>query len=292
MSSRDCYDDRHRSSPKRESLHKKSSQHSKKASVLCSQCGGKVDENSPEQTAFKQALEINYPYAMSIEDFVFKTKELLIPYGFLPNVNTMCLLSLCRDEITSPFKSVIESIYGASFSCGSLGGMLLCGRTGFAAAHHHVPADGANLIYYCFTHIGINSKGQVGSVLRSKTAMKEESTACGALVAFNTELKKGLLSPVQIDEDDLEMSMLKKQILKAVPTLSTNSTLWDVTNAAYLAITIELENHVIQDSKHHNKRRYALFTGIQIHGPKGHDFAWIGKSSLIHNGILKNFPLS
>ncbi|CAF1534184.1 unnamed protein product, partial [Didymodactylos carnosus] len=198
---------------------------------------------------------------------------------------------LCRDEITSPFKNVIESIYGSAFSCGSLGGMLLCGRTGFSAAHSHVPIDDACLIYYCFTHIAINENGQIGSVLRNKTGMKQESSACGALVAFTRELKSGIRQPIHIDENDVEMTFLKKQLLNTLPTLAKQqTTLLEVTHTAYLTITSDLENHVIDDSKNHEKRQYALFTGVQIHGPNGHDYVWLGKSSFVKHGKLENFP--
>ncbi|CAF0835395.1 unnamed protein product [Didymodactylos carnosus] len=227
---------------------------------------------------------------MLIEDFVFKTKELLVPKGFYPNVNTMCCIGLCRDEITCQFKNIIESMYGAGFSCGSLAGLLFCGRTGFLAAHHHVPADSACLIYYCFTHIAISEKGEIGVVLRSKTGMKQKSTACGALMAFTNTLSEGIQLPIEIDENDVEMSCLKKHVLETVPTLSTNSTLLDVTHAAYLTITRDLEYHVLQDSKCYQKRKYALFTGIQIHGPNGHDSVWLGKSSIVQNGTLVDLP--
>ncbi|CAF4120736.1 unnamed protein product, partial [Rotaria sordida] len=30
-------------------------------------------------------------------------------------------------------------MWGQAFICGSLGGMLFCGKTGFSAAHHHAP---------------------------------------------------------------------------------------------------------------------------------------------------------
>lgn len=41
--------------------------------------------------------------------------------------------------------------------------------------------------------------------------------------------------------------------------------------AAYDTITQDLERHVLHDAAHHRDRQYALFSGVQIHGPDGSD---------------------
>ncbi|CAF1178515.1 unnamed protein product [Didymodactylos carnosus] len=259
-------------------------------SPLCRQCHAKVNVNVKEDTTgFEKALQKYYPKAILINDFVFKTKQALLSEGFYPQVNTMACVGLCRDEITSPFKVAIETIYGSAFSCGALGGLLLCGKTGFSAAHHHVPEKKACLVYFCFTHTAINEKGEIGQVLRNKTGMTQESTACGALMAFTNELKKGIKEPIQIDENDVEMTMLKKRLMAS--SSKVTPTLFDVTNAAYKIITNDLEHHSLEDSKHHPTRQYALFSGVQIHGPDGHDYVWLGKSSLIRDGKTQSFAL-
>ncbi|CAF1206941.1 unnamed protein product [Didymodactylos carnosus] len=184
-------------------------------------------------------------------------------------------------------------MWGQAFICGSLGGMLFCGKTGFAAAHHHAPATG-HFIYYCFTHIAIDHEGFVGSVYRTRSGMDEKTTACGALAAFAAELASNKLN-LSFDEDDIEMSMLKKHIIKKAG-LSTNATnapnLFKVTMAAYETITIDLERHVRHDAEKFKDRKYALFTGVQIHGPDGSDYCWVGKASLLIKGVLSPLVFS
>ncbi|CAF1461284.1 unnamed protein product [Rotaria sordida] len=184
-------------------------------------------------------------------------------------------------------------MWGQAFICGSLGGMLFCGKTGFSAAHHHAP-DNACFIYYCFTHIAIDHKGSVGSVYRTRSGMNKKTAACGALAAFASEIASNKLN-LNLDENDIEMSMLKIHIIQQTG-LSTDSTnppdLYKVTMAAYETITIDLERHIRYDAKDFKERQYALFTGVQIHGPNGTNYCWLGKASLLNKGVLSPLTLS
>ncbi|CAM4768547.1 unnamed protein product [Rotaria magnacalcarata] len=233
----------------------------------------------------------HHPLPM-MKEFVFRTKQTLIPKGFYPHVNTFVCVGLCRDEITSPFEEEVEAMWGQAFICGSLGGMLFCGKTGFAAAHHHAP-ETARIVYYCFTHIAIDNLGMIGTVYRTRSGMNEKTTACGALAAFTSEIASNKLN-LHFDEEDIEMSMLKKHIVKATG-LSTDSTnapdLLAVTMAAYETITIDLERHARHDAEKFKERQYALFTGVQVHGPDGSDYCWLGKASLIINGVQSPLTL-
>jgi len=149
-------------------------------------------------------------------------------------------------------------------------------------------------IYYCFTHIAIDHEGLIGSVYRTRSGMQERTTACGALAAFTAEIASNKLN-LDFDENDIEMSMLKQHIIKKAG-LSIDPTnppdLLRVTMAAYETITIDLERHVQNDAATFKDRRYALFTGVQIHGPDGSDYCWVGKASLLINGVLSPLALS
>ena len=242
--------------------------------------------------SFETVLHKLFPNTDGLEEFVFRTKETLVPKGFYPHVNTFVCVGLCRDEITSPFEEEVEAMWGQAFICGSLGGMLFCGKTGFSAAHNHAP-DTARIIYYCFTHIAIDHNGIVGSVYRTRSGMHKNTTACGALAAFTDEIASNKLN-LNFDEDDIEMSMLKKHIIDKT-NLSTDPknapNLLKVTMAAYKTITIDLERHAHHDAQQFKDRQYALFTGVQIHGPDGSDYCWLGKASLLINGQLSPLTL-
>lgn len=260
--------------------------------TVCPHCRQLMKAGDDSGDAFQTSLQKFFPGSYGLEEFVFRTKETLVSKGFYPRVNTLVCIGLCRDEITSPFEEEIEAMWGQGFICGSLGGMLFCGNTGFAAAHHHAPATGY-FIYYCFTHIAIDHEGLVGSVYRTRSGMNEKTTACGALAAFAAEIASGKLNTT-FDENDIEMSMLKEHVIKKTG-LSTDAAnapdLLAVTMAAYKTITIDLERHVQHDAEKFKGRQYALFTGVQIHGPDGSDYCWVGKASLLIKGVLSPLVL-
>ena len=72
---------------------------------------------------FQATLQKLFPGAYELEEFVFQTKQTLVPNGFYPHVNTFVCVGLCRDELTNAFKEKIEAMWGQTFICGSLDGM-------------------------------------------------------------------------------------------------------------------------------------------------------------------------
>jgi hypothetical protein len=123
--------------------------------------------------------------------------------------------------------------------------------------------------------------------------MNEKTTACGALAAFTAEIAANKLN-LHFDEDDIEMSSLKKHIIKKTG-LSIDAAqapdLLQVTMAAYQTITTDLERYAQFDAEEFKDRQYALFTGVQIHGPDGSDYCWLGKASLLVKGTLTSLTL-
>ena len=258
----------------------------------CPHCHRPMNLGKNSDNAFQNSLQKNFPGAVPIDDFVFQTKQTLVQKGFYPHVNTFVCVGLCRDEITSPLEEEIEAMWGHAFICGSLGGMLFCGKTGFSAAHHHAP-DNGRIVYYCFTHIAIDHEGQIGAVYRTRSGMTEKTTACGALAAFTAEIAANKLN-LKFDPDDIEMSTLKKYIVRKTG-LSTDAahppSLLQVTMAAYQTITADLERYAKIDADKFKEREYALFTGVQIHGPDGTDYCWLGKSSFLSKGAYAPLAL-
>jgi hypothetical protein len=261
--------------------------------TVCSHCNQYIKAKEDSDDVFQTTLHKLFPGAYRLGEFVFRTKQTLVPKGFYPHVNTLVCVGLCRDEITSPFEEEVEAMWGRAFICGSLGGMLFCGNTGFSAAHHHAPGTGY-FVYYCFTHIAIDHEGCVGAVYRTRSGMEEKTTACGALAAFTAEIASNQLN-LHFDEDDIEMSMLKKHIINKTGLsidVANAPDLLQVTMAAYETITVDLERYVRQDADKFKDRNYALFTGVQIHGPDGSDYCWLGKASLLTKGVLSPLKIS
>jgi hypothetical protein len=69
--------------------------------------------------------------------------------------------------------------WGEVFPLGGLAGMPFTGKTGWGAFSSHVPKDG-NICVLFAPHVGIDSNGNVGKVLRE--GQDCSSAACGAAI--------------------------------------------------------------------------------------------------------------
>ncbi|MBI5196195.1 MAG: hypothetical protein HZA10_07725 [Nitrospirae bacterium] len=205
-------------------------------------------------------------------DFVKKTYAVLKELGF-SDENSIASVCICRDEISQSLRSVIKHIWGEAFNLSSLGGMFFAGQTGLAAAMHHAPnVNGRErYVYFALPHIAIDKDGRLGACMR--TGREEESTACGALCAFQKEMTTGSLN-LSMDDIDLEQSLLKRRLLREIP-YGHIPDLLELTKITQRVIQKDLE-HAINTIIDKAKSDYALLTGIQIHGP---DTNYVGNVS-------------
>ncbi|MCD8539389.1 MAG: hypothetical protein LRY55_06200, partial [Leadbetterella sp.] len=63
------------------------------------------------------------------------------------------------------------------FKMGGLNGYPFAGITGMNAFAHHVPEDGAVIVFYA-PHIGITAEGNIGEI--SRIGQSRNSACCGA----------------------------------------------------------------------------------------------------------------
>jgi hypothetical protein len=197
-------------------------------------------------------------------DFVKGGLEALSPLGFTAD-NTIACVSLCRDEISSTLAASVREVWGESFNLSSLAGMFFVGKTGLSAAVHHAPRvdQRHRYVFYAVPHIAVGEGGRLGLCSRKGI---EESNACGALCAFLSELKAGRLS-LAMDQDDLEMSLLRLRLLKEIP-YGRVPDLLELTRLTQRIIVADLER-AIETVVDPETSDYALLTGIQIHGQDG-----------------------
>lgn len=149
--------------------------------------------------------------------------------------------------------------------------MFLAGQTGLMAAMHHSPiVEGKErYAFYALPHIAIDGEGRIGVCKRA--GREGESTACGALVAFQKELKdqksEVRSQKPEIDNSDVEYSLIKIRLSKEMPTDHIPDLL-ELTKITQKAIQKDIES-ALKTIVNVNKSDYAVITGIQIHGPDG-----------------------
>lgn len=201
-----------------------------------------------------------FPGTVDIAHFVRRTTELLAPFGFTGE-NAIACVGACRDELSDPFISEVVRAWGEAFNFSSLAGMLTLGRTGFAAARSHAPQlhDRERFVFISMPHIGVDRHGELGRVHRP--GHTESSTACGALMALASEIRRGEI-PRGIDPDDVEHSLLRERL---TPLVHSTMEIAELTRVARRAILEDLERLIANADM--DGVDYAVFSGVQIHTP-------------------------
>ncbi len=216
-----------------------------------------------------------FPDAVPIEDYVKRTHDAVLPYG-LASENTLAMVGVCRDELTWALGEPVRAAWGPAFVMGSMAGMLLFGATGLRAAMAHAPgSDGRQrFVVYAMPHVGIDTDGVIGSVNRPGQGRK--TPACGALMAFRAEMTSRKVKG-DLDPYDLEMSLMRQRLLRAIPY----GNIPGVVEFTRIAAEVILEDLMDTASQMPEwaAADVAVFTGIQIHSPAG-DYVAPGHSSV------------
>jgi hypothetical protein len=228
---------------------------------------------------FSLTLHTLFPNAIPEPVFVRDSIEALAPYGFSRETAIACV-GVCRDEIAQPFTRLVEQSWGEAFVFSSLAGMLFLGVTGFKAAEQHAPINQGRerYVFYALPHIAIGPSGEIGLCYRG--GRKDPSTACGALAAFQDEVASGSLH-TSLDPDDLEYSLIKQRLLPSIGR-GEKPGLLDLTHLAYQAVRADLQRLVTM-TVDPTRADYALFTGIQVHGPD-QSYVWPGERLVVVGG--------
>jgi len=225
-----------------------------------------------EYKSFKEALAKSFPGAVEYSKFHAAMKKLGEQNNFTKE-NTICMYSVCRDELTEHFVDKLEENWGACFNISSLAGMVFCGKTGFQAGMAHAPKQDGLERYLLFVgpHIAISEDGTIGGVFRE--GREKLSHACGALIAFQEELEAGKVA-VKDDPQDLEQSSMKQYLLEYIKYGEVPN-LVDLTYRAQHCIH-DMVEHTLEASVSKATCNYMIICGILIHGPKNSNYVWIG----------------
>ena len=154
-------------------------------------------------------------------------------------------------------------------------------------AHSPIDNKRERYAFFVMTHIGVGAGGEVGRCDRINRP--GHSTACGALAAFQQELASGRVSP-GTDPGDLEQSLLKQRLIRDLNWGHTPSLL-EVTHVAQRAILADLEA-LISAALTSNTDDWAVFTGVQIHGPNNAPYVWPAASYVVVEGQRTELELA
>jgi hypothetical protein len=150
-----------------------------------------------------------FPNAVSSNDFVRNIYQSLTPYGLSPE-QIMLAHSICSDDVNAiEYPDEGKKMLGP-FNLGGLNGYPFTGLTGMAAFSHHVPFDGAAMVFYA-PHIGVSKEGELGKILR--VGQDQSSSCCGATVLALNRLKNNEIKTGTKPEDDYQQHSLQEFLL-------------------------------------------------------------------------------
>lgn len=218
---------------------------------------------------YEDILKKYFDRVFTEADFVEKTYTELNKFGFNA-ANTIACVGVCRDEISQSLIEEVNKKWGYAFNLSSLAGMFFAGKTGLMAAMHHSPiVEGKErYVFYAMPHIAIDAEGRIGVCKR--IGREGESTACGALNAFQKELSSASSlqsSAFSLNNEDIEYSLIKIRLSKEISSGKVPNLL-ELTKITQQAIQQDLEN-TIKSVVETKKSDFAVITGIQIHGTDG-----------------------
>nr|WP_295931646.1 hypothetical protein [uncultured Dyadobacter sp.] len=146
-----------------------------------------------------------FPNAVPSNDFVLNIYQKLAPYELTPD-KILLAHSICSDDVNAiEYPETGRQMLGP-FNLGGLNGYPFTGLTGMSAFAHHVPEDGAALIFYA-PHIGVSAEGELGKILR--VGQHETSSCCGAAILALSRLLKNEIIPGEKPEDDYQQHTLQ-----------------------------------------------------------------------------------
>lgn len=205
-----------------------------------------------------------YPKALTSIDTVNRLldtieRELGLKPHQLMHADSMC----CDDVNAIQYPPRALEMLGP-FHLGGLNGFPFAGITGMNAFAHHVPENGAVIIFYA-PHIGVTKEGVIGEIHR--IGQRENSACCGAAKGALAKLIKQQIIEGDISALDFQMNTIEQIFLHQKDRiLSAKNQIYEATEVMYEAIDDRIE--VLVKETHYPCKYVLLVGAVFINGDK------------------------
>jgi len=236
----------------------------------------------PLPDAEVQAILKQFPGAVPYREGSDSLLSKLKAFG-IPTSSLLWGQSTCMDDIISTKNKLAPGIKGP-FNFGGLAGLPFTGVAGLDAFAHHVPEDGAAVLFVG-PHIGYNGSEGWGKILRHD--QHHPSACCGALAAALAKLRKGELKPMAPGKDDYQEQTLEQlAYTHRDKILASTEPLVTLTQLTYEDAIKTLSDYASKVRERHFK--YAVVVGAIIINTDYmyNDYVWIENVSILD--IQKN----
>lgn len=205
-----------------------------------------------------------YPNAMTSIDTVNRLLDTIEEeLGLKPN-QLMHADSMCCDDVNAiQYPPRAMEMLGP-FHLGGLNGFPFAGITGMNAFAHHVPEDGAVIIFYA-PHIGITKDGTIGEIHR--IGQSSNSACCGAAKGALGKLIDNKIIEGNVTSLDFQMNTIEQIFLHQKDRiLNAANQIFEATEVMYEAIDERIQ--VLVKETNYPCKYVLLVGGIFINGDR------------------------
>lgn len=189
--------------------------------------------------SYLKTIRKYYPNALTTEDTVNRLLDVIEEeFGLKPH-QLMHADSLCCDDVNSiQYPPRAYEMLGP-FHLGGLDGYPFAGLTGMGAFAHHVPEDGAIVIFYA-PHIGVTKDGKIGEI--NRYGQSSNSTCCGAAKAGLVKLVNGQIQEGAITDLDYQMNTIEQILFREGERIQkADIQIFEATEVIYEAIDQQID---------------------------------------------------
>ncbi len=180
-----------------------------------------------------------YPNALTTDNAINKQLDIIEEKYLLKPHQLMRADSLCSDDVNAiQYPPRAYEMLGP-FHLGGLDGYPFAGLTGMGAFAHHVPENGAILIFYA-PHIGVTKDGKIGEI--NRYGQSTNSTCCGAAQGGLSKLKSNEIIEDHITDIDYQMNIIEQFLLRNQDRiLKAETQIHEATEVIYEAIDNQID---------------------------------------------------
>lgn len=205
-----------------------------------------------------------YPNALTSIETIDRLLDTIEKHLDLKPEQLMHADSMCCDDVNAiQYPPRAYQMLGP-FKMGGLNGYPFAGLTGMNAFAHHVPENGAVVVFYA-PHIGITNQGIIGEI--SRIGQRENSACCGAAKGALGKLLSDQIIEGNISSLDLQMNTIEQIFLHHKKRIVTaQNQIFEATQVMYEAIDDRIEV-LVKQTRYPCK--YVILVGaIFINGDK------------------------
>ncbi len=220
------------------------------------------------QRKFDKIVRDYFPNALDTKDTSIRFMGRMQDEYKIDISKVLMATSLCSDDINAPSTTFFNVLFGP-FIMGGLGGLPFAGKTGMTAFAHHIPDDGAALIFYG-PHIGVTLEGDVGRMYRPR--QEQPGNSCGALMLALSRFRENPDYEPVITEDDYQQKRLEASLLPyKEEILEARNQEVAITEATFKVIDEQIHKYLKSTAKEFKVNKVALLGGIIINTDYGLD---------------------